>query len=136
MFKIISARRPWYKVNWKFLVIALAVFPLAFYVHTQTNKPLAVEVTGGPVGQGKSLKSRMIFLDSFERSMRKKGYLATLDLAGEDGKTLVIFWDGMSYEFARQMVKSKSVVTDLREMGFKRLIMKNSKKLWDVDLKN
>jgi len=78
----------------------------------------------------------MLFLVSIEKAFQKKGWLATFDLEGEEGKTIKVFWESLNKPMARQIIKSQDIIPDMREMGFKRLLLNNGKQEWDVDLKN
>lgn len=78
----------------------------------------------------------MIFVVDLEKSFHKKGWPAAIDLEGEDGKTLKVYWEKLNLPFVRGLVKSQDVIGDIREMGFKHLIMTDGKLRWDVDLKN
>lgn len=102
----------------------------------QSTRPIEVQVTSAPTGQDKTLKNRMIFLFTLERSFHKKGWLASLDLEGENGNVLKIYWESINLPFVKQMLKTTDLIQDIREMGFKRLVMNNGKQEWDLDLKN
>jgi len=78
----------------------------------------------------------MIFIVILQKSMHKKGWIASLDLEGEDGNILKIYWESINPPFVRQMLKSTELIQDIREMGFKRLVLNNGKEKWDIDLKN
>jgi hypothetical protein len=131
-----SNKRPWYKLRWQLTVIAAIAITGSLYLRNHVQKPIEIPITSGPTGQDRSLKERMLFVVNLEKAFRKKGWLASLDLEGKDGKTMVIFWDQLNRPLALQMVQSKQTVADLREMGFKRLAMRNGKQKWDFDLKN
>jgi hypothetical protein len=129
-------QRPWYKVRWQFVLIALVVTIGSAYLHNLSKKPLEISITTGPTGQNRTLKERMLFLVSIEKAFQKKGWLATFDLEGEEGKTIKVFWESLNKPMARQIIKSQDIIPDMREMGFKRLLLNNGKQEWDVDLKN
>lgn len=128
--------RPWYRVRWSLVVAVLLTFIGAAFIHHEINRPIEITVNSGPVGQSKTLKERMIFLVSIERAFHKKGWLASFGLEGEDGKTITAHWERFNKEFARQIAESQDIVTNLREMGFKQLIMRNGKQDWNINLRN
>jgi hypothetical protein len=78
----------------------------------------------------------MIFVVGLEKSFHKRGWPASLDLEGVDGKTIKVYWEQIKLPFVKQLVKNQEVIADMREMGFKHLIMTDGKLVWDVDLKN
>ncbi len=78
----------------------------------------------------------MIFAVSLEKSFRKRGWAASMDIAGEDGKTLKVYWPELNLPYVKQMVNHQQIITDIREMGFKRLVLRNNDKTWNIDLKN
>jgi hypothetical protein len=102
-----------------------------------TNKPLEISIgASGPTGQDKTLKQRIVFAGIIEKSFRKKGYLTTVQLQGEDGKTIKVYWPGLGLPLVEQMISNEQLITDFREMGFKKLVLWNHYNTWNVDLKN
>lgn len=128
--------RPWYRVMWPLVVIAVAAIISSAYLRYQSQRPIEVSVTSGPTGQTKTLKQRMIFMVSLEKAFHSKGWPASFDLQGEDGKIITVYWEQLNRSLVQQIAKSQDIVADMREMGFKRLVMRSAKKTWDVDLKN
>ena len=129
-------KRPWYRIRWLFAVIAITVIIGSAYLHYQSQKPFEISVTTGPTGQNRTLKERIIFMVGLEKALHKKGWPASLDMEGEGGKTIKVYWEQLNLPMARKIVKSKDIIPDLRDMGFKRLVLRNGKQEWDVDLKN
>lgn len=128
--------RAWYKVRWQiWLILLVAILVIAASLY-QLTRPIEVQVASAPTGQTKTLKNRMIFVAVLEKSFHKKGWLASLDLEGENGNILKIYWESINRPFVMQMLKATGPVQDIREMGFKRLVMNNGKQEWDIDLKN
>jgi hypothetical protein len=128
--------RPWYKVRRQFLVIAITAIIGSAYLRYQIHKPIEISISSAPTGQDKTLKERMIFLVSLEKAFHKKGWLASLDLEGEDGKTIKVYWEQLNRPMVKQIAESQDIIPDLRDMGFKRLELRNGKHEWDIDLKN
>lgn len=131
-----SVTRPWYQIRWQLVLTAIVAILLSAYLHYQVTKPLVISVTSGPTGQNKTLKQRMIFLDYLKKGFKKKGWPVSLHLEGEGGKTLEIIWVDLKRPFVKQMIQNHNIITDLREMGFKRLVFRNGTNKWDVDLRN
>ena len=130
-------KRPWYKVKWQIWIILLIVVVSATILFFQRNKPLEISVTtSGPIGLDKSLKQRMIFATTIEKSFRKRGWLTSVELEGEDGKTIKVYWPGLGLPLVEQMVSHQQFITDFREMGFKKLVLRNNNETWNIDLKN
>ena len=128
--------RAWYKVRWQiWLILLVAILVIAASLY-QLTRPIEVQVASALTGQTKTLKNRMIFVAVLEKSFHKKGWLASLDLEGENGNILKIYWESINRPFVMQMLKATGPVQDIREMGFKRLVMNNGKQEWDIDLKN
>jgi hypothetical protein len=128
--------RPWYRIMWPLAVIAVAAVIGSAYLRYQSQRPIEVSVTSGPTGQTKTLKQRMIFMVNLEKAFHRKGWPASFDLQGEDGKIITVYWEQLNRPLVQQIAKSQDTVADMREMGFKRLVMRSAKKTWDVDLKN
>jgi hypothetical protein len=131
-----TIERPWYKMQWQLWLAAIVVIAVAAYLHSLENRPIEISIASVPIGQNRTLKERMIFVVSLEKSFHKKGWLAKIDLEGENGKTLMIYWERINLPFVRQWAKSNEMIGDIREMGFKRLMLSNGKASWDIDLKN
>jgi hypothetical protein len=129
-------KRPWYKLKWQIWLILLVVIVLSSYLFSKMDKTPEIAITSGPVGLDKTLKQRMIFARSFENSFRKKGLHATIDVEGEDGKTLKIDWTELNLSMVGEIVKHQKIISDFREMGFKQLVLRNNNKAWNIDLKN
>lgn len=131
-----ETKRPWYRIRWQLVVFAVISVAGSFYFRHLSERSLEVAVTTGRIGQNKTLKERMIFLVTLEKAFHRKGWLASLDLAGEDGKTLTVYWEQLDRPMARQIVRSTEIIPELRDMGFKRLVLRGKRQEWDVDLKN
>jgi hypothetical protein len=130
-------KRPWYQVKWQIWLILLILVATATILYLQSNRQIELSITtSGPIGQRKTQKQRMIFAASLEKSFHKRGWPATIDTEGEDGKTLKIYWAELNFSMAEQMVKHQQIVSDIREMGFKQLVLKNDNEIWKIDLKN
>src|SRR6266702_3710740 len=110
-------KRPWYRMRWQLALIVVAAIIGSVYLRYQAEKPLEISIMTGPTGQNKTLKERMIFLVNLERAFHKKGWPASFDLEGDDGKTLKLYWERINRPLARKIVESPEIVPELREMG-------------------
>lgn len=128
--------RPWYKVRWQIWILALVGIPMSFLFMKYVTRVPKVSIVSGPVGQNRTLKERMIFVAKIEKSFHARGWPASIDLEGEEGKVLKVYWEQLDHSLVRQLVKSKEIVADIRELGFKRMVLRNDKEKWDIDLKN
>jgi hypothetical protein len=131
-----TTSRPWYKIRWQLWLTAIIVILASAYILYQTNKPIEISITSAPTGQNRTLKERMLFVVTLEKAFHKKGWLASMGVEGQDGKTLNIYWEQLGRLTINQMVKSQDTITELRDMGFKRLVFRNGKQEWVADLKN
>ncbi len=61
---------------------------------------------------------------------------ATVTTTGDFHTTILIQGNMVNDSFVHGMKDNNVVIQDLREMGFKRLIMTDGKVSWDIDLKN
>jgi hypothetical protein len=128
--------RPWYRIRWPIAVIAVAAIIGSTYLHYQSNKPIKISVTSGPTGHDKTLKQRMIFMVNLEKNFHKRGWPASFDLTGDDGKIITLYWEQLTRPMVQQIIKSQDIIASVREMGFKKLVMRSAKQTWDIDLKN
>ena len=109
----------------------------AIILYRRGNKPLEISIsTSGPIGQDKTLQQRMIFSASIEKSFRKRGWQASVDLKGDDGKTMKLYSPELELPMVDQMVSNQKFITEFREMGFKKLVLTNNENTWSIDLKN
>jgi hypothetical protein len=90
-----------------------------------------------PVGLKVPAAERISFAKSFENRLNKRGDNAHVVTKGDSDKTLVIKWSELSRPFVQRMTNNAGMVKDLRELGFKRIMLMDGKKsAWDIDLKN
>jgi hypothetical protein len=127
---------PWYRLRLKVLLPVLACIPLAVFIYIQTHKPLEVPPQSGPIGQNFSIKQRIIAISHTSKLFHRRGWPASFELRGPEGKILHIYWEQLRRPLAQMLVHNNEFVQELREMGFKRLVMESGKETWDVDLKN
>jgi hypothetical protein len=93
-------------------------------------------ISAPPAGQTVTPQQRLIFAKEFGDRFRSKFGDAQVTTRGEAGKTLVIECLQISRRFAEQMIANKVAIQDLREMGFKRLILTDGNKSnWDSNFR-
>jgi hypothetical protein len=115
----------------------LITLSVSYLTSCYSKEPITTSVSGSPAGQTVTFDQRANFAKSFGDLFRAKFGESKISIQGGDGKSLVITWINVDKPFARQMAANESILKDLREMGFKRLILTNGNKSnWDVDLKN
>lgn len=129
-------KRPWYKIRWQIWALSFVSILVIVAIRYQASRPIEIHVTSAPTGQTRTIKDRMIFLTALERSFHSKGWLVSLDLEGENGNLLKIYWESINRSFVKQMLNTMDIIQNIREMGFKRLVLSNGKQEWDIDLKN
>lgn len=61
---------------------------------------------------------------------------ATVTTTGDFHTTILIQGNMVNDSLVHGMKDNNVVIQDLREMGFKRLILTDGKVSWDIDLKN
>lgn len=133
---ITNESRPWYKVRWQIWIFAVVGIPMSFLFTKYVTRIPEVAVTSGPVGQNRTLEERMTFVAKLEKSFHARGWPASIDLEGEEGKVLKVYWEKLDPPMVRQLVKSQEIVADIREFGFKSMVLRSDKKIWDINLKN
>ena len=72
----------------------------------------------------------------FEKKFKDKDMNATVTTTGDYHTTILIQGNIVNESLVHGMKDNNVVIQDLREMGFKRLIMTDGKVRWDIDLKN
>jgi hypothetical protein len=123
-------------MRWQVWAFAIRAILASVYIHSHAKQLIEISVSSGPSGQDKTLKNRMVFLVTLEKAFHKKGWLASFNIEGDDGKTIKIYWEQLKLPFVKHLVGNHDIIADLREMGFKFLIMTDGKTTWNVDLKN
>jgi hypothetical protein len=117
------------------LVIAVVIVS-TFFIHYQSTRPIEIQAESAPTGQTVTTIQRLIFAKELQRKFRDKWWLASFDLKGSDGKIMNIYWESINRSLVKQFVSRVDLIQDIREMGFKKLVLKNGKQQWEVDLKN
>ena len=121
----------------KIIPLILIILAGTFLTSCNSDGPITVSVSGAPIGQAVTVNQRAYFAKDFGDRFRAQFGESEVWAKGMDGKTLVIKWINVSRPFAAEFVASEEIVKDLREMGFKRLILTDGHRSnWDVDLKN
>ncbi len=81
-------------------------------------------------------EQRRKFTLEFEKKFKDKGMNATVTTTGDFHTTILIQGNMVNDSLVHGMKDNNLVIQDLREMGFKRLILTDGKVSWDIDLKN
>ena len=122
-----------------FLILAVA---WSFWKFHYTNKEklsvnyLQVITSNSPAGKSLLPEQRRKFTLEFEKKFKDKGMNATVTTTGDFHSTILIQGNIVNESSVHRMKDNNVVIQDLREMGFKPLIMTDGKESWDIDLKN
>lgn len=120
--------------------ILVLVLATAFGARLKAAKlpPPEIRLTDAtPRGQDVSPDQRRRFATKLQERFSKKFEGSKVDSEGNDDKTLKIKWSGVDRPFAGTITESGEIIDDLRDLGFKRLVISDGQKsTWDVDLKN
>jgi hypothetical protein len=126
------------------LIAAFLIFAVAWglwkYQYTNVEKLpvtyLQVAASTSPAGQSVLPEQRRKFALEFEKQFTGKGMKATVTTTGAFHTSVVVRGSVVNEPLVLGMKESKEAVRDLRDMGFKHLIMTDGTTSWDVDLKN
>jgi hypothetical protein len=122
----------------------IAVFALSwgFWKHQYPQgddipvKFLPITTSSAPAGYKVLPEQRRVFALEFGEKFKAK-YPDAAVSTSKDLHTSLLIRGGMINEpFALAMKDNTGIIGDMREMGFKRLIMTDGKTAWVVDLKN
>lgn len=120
-------------------ILALTL-AMAFGMGSNATKlsPIAIKLNDPtPRGQAASADQRQRFGMNFRQKFSGKFQGSKVDVEGDGSKTLRIEWTGVDRPFAATIAESGEIIDDLRELGFKHLIITDGhRSTWDVDLKN
>lgn len=120
--------------------ILVLVLAMAFGVRLKAAKlpsPKIRLTDATPRGREVSPEQRRRFAMTLQGKFTEKFHGARVESEGNDDKTLKIEWSGVDRPFAATITETEEIINDLRELGFKRLIISDGhKSKWDVDLKN
>jgi uncharacterized protein YxeA len=100
------------------------------------NYNLQITSSSPPTGQTISIEQRLRFAQSFEKLFKDKGMDAKVTIQGEGKTNIVITGKLVNASIVYRMKDNIDAIADLREMGFKHLVITDGKTSWDVDLKN
>jgi len=97
---------------------------------------LRIATTSPAVGQTVPPTQRMTFVAFFERQFKDKGIDAAVTTQGESNDILTIQGKAVNESLVLKIVNANKEIQSLREMGFKQLVVSNSKASWHIDLRN
>ena len=98
------------------------------YLHVSTSSP--------PIGQSILPEHRIKFAKGFEKMFHDNDMDAKVTTNGDKQTIITISGPVVIEPIVNKMKDNVDVIKDLREMGFKHLIMTDGKISWDIDLKN
>jgi hypothetical protein len=98
------------------------------YLHITTSSPA--------IGQSVIFEKRLKYAKDFEKQFQDKGMDATVSTNGVQQRIVTISGKVVNEPSVHRMKDNVDAIQDLRENGFKHLIMTNGKVTWDIDLIN
>ncbi len=131
--------KPWYMKKGVLLLLVLlglAAIATYFILPHRSYESLQVNTKEEVSGRKVEAWQRQKFATSFEKQFRDRGFYVSVATEGTISTTLRLSWKETNKQFVLQMMNNKESIQDLRELGFKKLLMENESQIWDVDLKN
>jgi hypothetical protein len=96
---------------------------------------LQIETTNPPAGKSLLPEQRRSFALGMGKKFKSQGRDATITTTGDFHTSMLMKGTMVNEQFVVQM-KDSGAINEMRNMGFKHLIMTDGKITWDVDLKN
>lgn len=120
------------------ILILVLIVAFGMRLKAAQQPPPVIRLTDTtPRGQGVPAEQRLRFCRNFQERFSKKFQGSKVVSGGDKDKTFRIEWSGVDRPFAAMITETDEIVNDLRELGFKRLIITDGhNSSWDVDLKN
>ena len=126
------------------LLTGIAVFALSWgvwkhqYPHEDkvSVKFLSITTAGAPAARTVLPEQRRMFAQEFGQRFRVKHPDALVSTSKDLSTSLLIRGDMVDEPFAEALKDNAGIIGDLRELGFKRLIMTDGKSAWVVDLRD
>ena len=97
---------------------------------------LQITTSSPPAGKNVTREQRLKFAQEYEKIFHGKGMEAKITTKGEGETSIIIAGKVVSTPTVVKMKDNVDAVSDLRDMGFKTLIMTNGKDTWIVGLRN
>jgi hypothetical protein len=120
------------------LVVAVSSWGIWKYqiIKTAHVNYLQVSTSSPAIGQNILPEQRIKFAKEFEKLFHKKDMDAKVTTHGDNQTIVTISGPVVVGPIVHGLKDNVEVVKELREMGFKHLIMTDGKSSWDIDLKN
>ena len=125
------------------LLLLVAVSSWGIWKYQNTNKHkvqvmnyLQTENTNPPTGKNFLPEQRRKFALQLEKKVKDKGMNATVTTTGDFHTAIVLQGEEVNGSLVRLTVGNNDMIQDMRDMGFKTLIMTDGSAAWSVDLKN
>ena len=126
-------------VAWVLLLI-VAVSSWGVWKYQSNKAPhvnyLQVTISSPALGQSVLPEQRIKFATGFEKMFHDKGMDAKVTTHGDKQAIVTISGPVVVAPIVHRLKDNAGVIQDLREMGFKHLVMTDGKIRWDIDLKN
>ena len=134
-----AAEKPYVAI----LTVAFLLFAMAWGVwrsqYTYKGKVNYLEADAGassPTGRSVTPEQRLRYAYAFKEKFRDKGVEVMVRIDDVGFHTLTVTGNRVERPLVHQMAGNKELMQDLREKGFKHLVMSNDSVSWVVDLKN
>lgn len=127
----------------RFAVLLVILAAVSLYSFGLANRsahlpPLEISLASTPPrGQEISAEQRQRFVNAFGVKFAAKYTGAVVVGEGMETRILRIQWAGVDRPFAASIIRVDQIISDLRDIGFKHMILTDGNKSnWDIDLKN
>ena len=97
---------------------------------------LQITTTSPAIGQDVLPEQRIQFANDFEKQFYDKGIDAIVTTHGDQQNFITISGKIVNEKSVYRMRDNADAIKDLRENGFKHLVMTDGIATWDIDLKN
>lgn len=97
---------------------------------------LQISSCSSAIGQTVLPEQRIKFAKDFEKQFHDKGIDATVTAHGDQQRILTITGKVVNEPSVHRMKDNVDAIQDLRENGFKHLVMTDGTATWDIDLNN
>jgi hypothetical protein len=107
-------------------------------MNTKDEQVIYLQITASSPAIVQSVPSeqRIKFAKDFQKQFHDKGMDATVTTHGDQQNILTISGKVVNDPSVHRMKDNVEAIQDLRENGFKHLVMTDGKLSWDIDLKN
>ena len=132
------------KISWikyiPFLIIPLFAITWGIFKYQSINNipvdHLQIKTNLPPMGQRVLPEQRRAFVIKFPKNAKTDFNSAIFTTTGDFHTIFSIQANWIDSKMVYSTISREETFSDLREMGFKHVIMSNGKEAWDIDLRN